>query len=185
MHQAPAGRSVNQFTCAGDASCHGRLHAASRAFPIFAAAAPLAPAESMLPGSLFADNGVKSLGPSVPLRKLSLRASAGMDQAGCSKLRGPQGSVWTTTRGLRDGGHRIPDGGSQGPHLDRRVPCRARCVRLLQSIRPIARTFGVDWVRIHRMPVREFLGVDPFLMVVLSTALIGFAVLAAAILWNR
>ena len=35
------------------------------------------------------------------------------------------------------------------------------------------------------MPVRDLLGVDPFLMVVLSTALIGFAVLGAAILWNR
>jgi len=31
-----------------------RLHAASRPFPIFSAAAPLAPADPMLPGSLFA-----------------------------------------------------------------------------------------------------------------------------------
>jgi len=31
-----------------------RLHAASRPFPIFSAAAPLAPADPMLPGSFFA-----------------------------------------------------------------------------------------------------------------------------------
>jgi hypothetical protein len=43
----------------------------------------------------------------------------------------------------------------------------------------------MDWVRISTMPVRELLGVDPSLMVVLSTALIGFAILGVAILWNR
>jgi UPF0716 family protein affecting phage T7 exclusion len=43
----------------------------------------------------------------------------------------------------------------------------------------------MDWVRIYMMPVREFLGVDPTLLVVLSTALIGLAVLGVAILWNR
>jgi hypothetical protein len=43
----------------------------------------------------------------------------------------------------------------------------------------------MDWMRIETMPVRELVGIDPSLMVVLSTALIGFAVLGVAILWNR
>jgi hypothetical protein len=117
--------------------------------------------------------------------KLNRFATAGTRHAGGSKLRGLRRSVSATTGGLRHGGRRIPDGGSQGPRLDRRVPCRGRCFRSLQSIPPIALAFGMDWVRISTMPVREFLGVDPSLMVVLSTALIGFAVLGVAILWNR
>jgi hypothetical protein len=43
----------------------------------------------------------------------------------------------------------------------------------------------MDWVRIETMPVRDLLGIDPSLMVILSTALIAFAVLGVAILWNR
>jgi hypothetical protein len=134
------GRSVNQFTCASDGSCHGASHAASRAFPIFAAAAPLTPAGSMLPGSLFANAGIKNRRTERTQGKLNSPATAGMGPAGCSKLRGPRGSV--STRGLRDGGRRIPDGGSQSPRLDRRVPCRARCFRGLQSIPPITLASG-------------------------------------------
>jgi hypothetical protein len=35
------------------------------------------------------------------------------------------------------------------------------------------------------MPVRDFLGVDPSVLAILSAALIGLAVLGVAILWNR
>ena len=35
------------------------------------------------------------------------------------------------------------------------------------------------------MPVREFFGVDLSVLLILSTALIGFAALGVAILWNR
>ena len=41
------------------------------------------------------------------------------------------------------------------------------------------------WMRIYTMPVREFLGVDLSVLVVLSTAVIGLAALGVAILWNR
>jgi hypothetical protein len=41
------------------------------------------------------------------------------------------------------------------------------------------------WVRIYTMPVRESLGVDLSVLVVLSTAVIGLAALGVAILWNR
>ena len=39
------------------------LHAASRPFPIFSAAAPLAPADPMLPGSLFACDCIEDPDP--------------------------------------------------------------------------------------------------------------------------
>jgi hypothetical protein len=41
------------------------------------------------------------------------------------------------------------------------------------------------WVRIDTMLVRESLGVDLSVLVVLSTAVIGLAALGVAILWNR
>jgi hypothetical protein len=116
-----------------------RLHAASRPFPIFSAAAPLAPADPMLPGLFFClpppPRGPRTdCGP----RKRYISATAGMGRSGCSTLRGPQGGRFDDQRGSRDGGRRIPDGGSQSPHLDRRVPCRACGFRRLQPNRPIA-----------------------------------------------
>jgi len=162
-----------------------RLHAASRPFPIFSAAAPLAPADPMLPGSLFCLQPYRGPGPQRGPRKRNISASAGMGRAGGSKLRGPQGIISTTKRGLRDGARRVPDGGSQSPHLDRRVPCRACGFWRLQSNRPIAPAYGTVWVRIYTMPVREFFGADLSVLVVLSTAVIGLAALGAAILWNR
>ena len=118
-------------------------------------------------------------------RKRNISATAGMDRAGGSKLRGLQGIISTTKRGLRDGARRVPDGGSQSPHLDRRVPCRVCGFRRFQSNRPIASAYGVVWVRIYTMPVREFFGADLSVLVVLSTAVIGLAAFGVAILWNR
>jgi hypothetical protein len=78
-----------------------RLHAASRPFPIFSAAAPLAPADPMLPGLFFClpppPRGPRTdCGP----RKRYISATAGMGRSGCSTLRGPQGIV-STTKGDR------------------------------------------------------------------------------------
>jgi len=162
-----------------------RLHAASRPFPIFSAAAPLAPADPMLPGSLFCLRPYRGPGPQRGPRKRNISASAGMGGAGGSKLRESQAVISTTKRGLRDGARRVHDGGSQGPHLDRRVPCRVCGFRRFQSNRPIASAYGVVWVRIYTMPVREFFGADLSVLVVLSTAVIGLAAFGVAILWNR
>ena len=162
-----------------------RLHAASRPFPIFSAAAPLAPADPMLPGSLFCLRPYRGPGPQRGPRKRNISATAGMDRAGGSKLRGLQGIISTTKRGLRDGARRVPDSGSQSAHLDRRVPCRVCGFRRFQSNRPIASAYGVVCVRIYTMPVREFFGADLPVLVVLSTAVTGLAALSAAILWNR
>jgi hypothetical protein len=66
-------------------------HAASRAFPIFAAAAPLAPAESMLPGSFFAVNSVEP-GTECTQGKLNISRPQGWATRGVQNCAGRKGA---------------------------------------------------------------------------------------------
>jgi hypothetical protein len=67
-------------------------YAASRPFPIFSAAAPLAPADPMLPGSLFACDRIEDPEPSVVRGNERYRLPQGRAARGVQNCAGRKGS---------------------------------------------------------------------------------------------
>jgi hypothetical protein len=132
---------VIQFTCADGASCHGAFARCEPTFPHLLGCSSTGPGRPHAAGVPFLPATASRTGPSVGPRRRNVSATAGMGPAGCSKFARAGRDRFDDQRGLRD--RRIPDGGSQSPHLDWRVPCRACGFRRLQSKRPIAPACGM------------------------------------------